>query len=341
MTHDNARARAGADIGGRHHGAMRRTRRPCVLRCCSRPLRGATPAVHGESAARLRLGFLYGLLSLLLASIACSGPEPVAVPTFTVEPTRAPLGHPVKATLTFSVLPNATFDEDYRVFLHFLSEDDDLLWAADHDPPTPATEWTPASVIEYTRTILVPLCPYLGDANVKMGLYSVTGGTRLALEGDDDGRLAYRVGTLTLLPPAGNIRFSYRSGWHLLEHDSTCVQWRWSEKVGVIVFDNPRRDSLLHLNLDCMEPVADEPRTLTVSVGDHIVDRFEIESGNVVREIPLDASLLGNTAEVELRLEVDRTFVPAEAPNSDNPDTRVLGVRVIGAYLADAPRQSF
>ena len=53
-------------------------------------------------------------------------------------------------------------------------------------------------------------------------------------------------------------------------------------------------------------------------------------------EIPLSASLLGDTNEVALRLEVDRTFVPAQLPHLDNPDTRALGVRVLGVYLAGA-----
>ena len=255
---------------------------------------------------------------------------------FEVNTTHVPIGSPVEATFTFSVLPGAVFDEDYRVLLHFLSDDGELMWGADHDPPRPTIEWKPGGTVEYTRTILVPLCPYRGAADVHVGLYSMEDGMRLPLDGDHVGQLAYRVGELRLLPPAENTRLSYRSGWHLLEYDSTCVRWRWSEKVGVIVFENPRRDSLLYLNLDNVEAWDDEPRTLTVSVGDQLADRFEIVPGNVVQEIPLSAALLGDSAEVELRLEVDRTFVPAELPDSDNPDTRALGVRVLGAYLAGA-----
>ena len=281
-------------------------------------------------------------LGLVLVSVACSGPgaaEPVAVPLFEVNTPQVTIGSPVEITLTFSVLPNAVFDEDYRVFLHFRSEDGELLWAADHYPPRPTTEWKPGGTIEYTRTILVPLYPYLGDANVYMGLYSMQDGTRLPLDGEDVGQLAYRVGKIRVLPQAENVRLSYSSGWHLLEYDSTGVQWRWSEKVGVILFNNPRRDSLLYLSLDSEEAWDDEPRTLTVSVGDRLADRFEILPGNVVHEIPLSASLLGDTNEVELRLEVDRTFVPAELPHSDNPDTRALGVRVRGAYLTGVTRE--
>jgi|TARA_B100002003_G_scaffold250008_1_gene287884 hypothetical protein len=289
---------------------------------------------------KLLLRSLAGVtLGLLLVSVACSGPEPVAVPSFEVDPSLAPIGSPVEATLTFSVLPNASFDEEYAVFLHFLNDDGEVMWATDHYPPIPTTEWKPGETIAYTRPIMVPLCPYVGDANVHIGLYSVDSGTRLPLEGDEGGRLAYRVGGLRLLPPMENIRFSFISGWHLLEHDSTCVQWRWSEKVGVISFDNPRRDSQIYLNLDNGMVLGGEPRTLVVSVGDRPVVRIEVVPGNVVHQIPLGASLLGDTDSVELRLEVDRTIVPAEMPRLDNPDTRVLGVRVLGAYLAVATRE--
>lgn len=247
-----------------------------------------------------------------------------------------PLGSPIEATFTFVVLPNAAFDEDYHVFLHFVNNDGELIWTADHAPPRPTTEWKPGGTIEYTRTILVPVCPYLGDTDVYMGLYSMENGTRLPLDSDHVGQLAYRVGQLSLLPAAEHIPLSYGSGWHPLEGDSTCVQWRWSEKVGIIVFDNPRRDSLLQLNLNSEAMGDDEPQTLTVSVGDRLAARFEIAPGNVVHETPLSATLLGDLNEVELRLEVDRTFVPAELPHSNSIDVRTLGVRVLGAYLGPA-----
>ena len=298
-------------------------RRPRVHRLVNPPRRGAA-------------------LGVLLVAVACSGPgsiEPVAVPSFEVNTTHVPIGSPFEITLTFSVLPNAVFDEDYRVFLHFRNDAGELMWTADHYPPRPTTEWKPGSTIEYTRTILVPLSPYLGDADVYIGLYSMQDGTRLPLDGEHVGQLAYRVGKIRLLPQAENIRLSYTSGWHLLEYDSAGVQWRWSEQVGVILFNNPRRDLRLYLSLEGEAAWDDEPRTLRVSVGDRLADRFEIVSGSVVREIPLGASILGDTNEVELRLEVDRTFVPAELPHSDNPDTRTLGVRVRGAYLTGVTRE--
>ena len=75
---------------------------------------------------------------------------------------------------------------------------------------------------------------------------------------------------------------------------------------------------------------------MSLPTGGRVVDRFEIMSGNVVQGIPLSASLLGDTTEVKLRLEVDRTYVPAELPGSEDPDARELGFRVLGVYLSDS-----
>lgn len=276
-------------------------------------------------------------LGLLLGFTACSGSgsgEPVAVASFEVDTTHAPIGSLIEATFTFSVLPNAVFDEDYRVFLHVLNDAGELMWTDDHFPPRPTTQWEPGDTIEYTRTILVPVHPYLGDVDVNMGLYSAEDGTRRPLDGEHIGQLAYRVGGLRLLPPAENIELSYTSGWYPVEMDPSGGQSRWSDKVGAILFQNPRTDSLLYLSLGGFESWNDEPRTLTISVGGRLVDRVEIvPSEDVLHRIPLSASLLGDASEIELRLEVDRVFVPAEQPDSKTADDRALGVLVLGAYV--------
>ena len=276
-------------------------------------------------------------LALLVGSVACcaaDSEEPVAIPSFEIDATHVPSGSPIEIALTFSVLPNAVFDEDHHVFLHVLNDDAELIWAADHPPPTPTTAWKPGDTIEYTRTILVPLYPYFGDVDVNMGLYSTEDGTRRPLNGEHVGQRSYRVGKFRLQPPVENIKLSYSSGWNLPEEDPTGLWWRWSEKVGVILFDNPRTDSLLYLSLGGFEGLTGEPRTLTVSVGDEVADSFEIvPSEDVFKKIPLSASLLGDSSEIELRLEVDRVFIPAEQPGSTNADARTLGVRVLEAFV--------
>ena len=283
------------------------------------------------SVDRRLLALSLGLVLYLLS--ACSNSDPVAVPVFEIDPTEASIGNPVEVTLTFSVLPKAALEIDYLVFLHFLNDDGELMWAADHYPPTPTSRWQPGDTIQYTRTLLVPMCPYLGETQVQVGLYSNDDGARVMLKGDEVGARAYRVGDFRLLPPARNTRFSYRSGWHLLEYDSTCAQWRWSEEAGVMVFDNPRQDARLYLALEHRESVDGEQRRLTVSMGDRIAAQIEIRSGYEVQEIQLTRSLLGDADEVAVGLEVDYPFVPAVLSGEENTDDRVLGVRVMGAYL--------
>ena len=274
--------------------------------------------------------------TLLLSLSAClpfNSAEPVAALTLELNTTHAPIGSPIEVTFSFSVLPDAVFEEDYRVFVHFLNDEGDLMWTADHSPPRPTSEWAPGDQVEYTRTILVPMYPYLGDADVSMGLYSPEEGTRLPLAGDDLGQRAYLVGQIHLLPQAENVRLRYRSGWHPLEYDASGIQWRWSEKVGVITFDNPRRDSVAYFHMGSPEWWDAWPRTVTVLIDDRVADRFDIPAGDIVQKIPLSASSLGSTDVVHLRLEVDQTFVPAQRPDPSSVDTRVLGVRLLGAYV--------
>ena len=272
---------------------------------------------------------------VLLLPVACSGPgaeEPVAVPFFETRTPEVPTGGPLDISLTFSVSANAEFDEELGVFLHFLDDSGEFMWAVDHTPPVPTTEWVPGSTVRYTRTVLLPFYPYLGDADVHVGLYSMKNGTRLPLEGDQVGQRAYRVGEIRLMPPADGIDVLYTSGWYPPEQESAGVQWRWSEKVGILLFRNPRRDALVYLNLrgsDADVP----PRNVTVTVGERVAARFKTSPGDLVQKIPLSESLLGDTDDVRLRLQVDRLFVPAAAPNSDNPDRRPLGVQLLRAIL--------
>ena len=298
---------------------------PCV--------QGRRSHAHGALATPLR----GAALGVILGFTACSGPgsgDPVAVVSFEVNTTHAPVGSPLETTFTFSVLPDAVFDEDYRVFLHVLDDAGVLMWQDDHDPPRPTTQWEPGDTIVYTRTILVPEHPYLGDVDIHMGLYSEADGTRRPLDGEHMGLLAYRVGGLRLLPQAENIVLSYTSGWYPVEMVPSVGQGRWSDKVGTILFENPRTDSLLYLTMGGFERWNGEPRNLTISIGDRLVDRVDLIPGeDALHGIPLSASLLGDASEIELRLEVDRVFVPAEQAGSETADDRALGVLLLGAYV--------
>src|SRR4051812_25615130 len=106
------------------------------------------------------------LLAALLLP-ACSGkaaPEPaVATPSLTLNHEKVPITSPVKLTYKFQVLPGATIDGDYWVFVHILDPDGEQLWTDDHQPPTPTSMWKAGDTIEYTRTVFAPNYPYIGE----------------------------------------------------------------------------------------------------------------------------------------------------------------------------------
>ena len=137
---------------------------------------------HEPRSIRLSAVILAGVLTY-----GCAGDSepPVATPSVTFDRDNVALGSPLEATYRFSVAPTApAFAEDYRVFVHFLDADEELMWAADHDPAVPTSQWKPGQTISYTRQMLLPVHPYIGEASVAIGLYSPTTPDRLPLAGE-------------------------------------------------------------------------------------------------------------------------------------------------------------
>ena len=73
---------------------------------------------------------------------------------------------------------------------------------------------------------------------------------------------------------------------------------------------------------------------MQVKLADQVIDDFMLAPSHpLLRKIPLTAAQLGSEDTVELTIEVDKTFVPAQLPASTNKDPRELGVRVFHAYI--------
>jgi hypothetical protein len=279
---------------------------------------------------------------LLASTAACSKADatpPVATVTFTPSRTRVALGSPVDLTYKFDVAPGAAINGDYSVFVHVVGDDGQQLWADDHVPPVPTSQWKAGQTIgPYTRLKFVPLFPYVGHATVIVGLYK--GDARLPLStGQADERLAakheYKAGSLELLPATENVRLIYMSGWNGLEFMPTnpTVEWQWTQKAGVIAFPNPKKDVTLYLDSDARSDVFPTPQTVTIYAGGQAVSTFA--AGNTLpelRRIPITAAQLGAKDMAELRIEVDRTFVPAKLPNAGK-DTRELGLRIYHVFV--------
>jgi hypothetical protein len=284
-------------------------------------------------------------LVLLVATVAltsgCRRKEPptppVGRPAVTVSHDRVPLGSPIDITYRFEVASDAPpFTENYKVFVGVVDPDNELMWTDDHDPVVPTTQWKPGQKLEYTRTVFVPVYPYVGEASIHMGLYSPTTKKRLTLSGDDAGQHAYKVAKIQLLPQTENVFTVYKEGWHGPEtaQDNASVEWQWTKKAGVLAFRNPKKDSLFYLDVDNPSMTFPEGQHVEITVGGHPVNDFMLPPADrVLHKIPLSAAQLGSEDMAELRIAVDKTFVPALVDGSANKDPRELGVRVFHAFI--------
>jgi hypothetical protein len=284
---------------------------------------------------------LLGVGVLCVLSIAgCRRTEPdappVATPSFHVNQTRVPLGSPVEVTYKFVVAKDAPkINENYRVFVHFLDSDKERMWTDDHEPPVPTTQWQPGQTIEYTKTMFVPVYPYMGATTVLMGLYSTASNSRLPLAGENNGQRAYTVGQLDLLPQTENIFVMFKDGWHPAETppDNAAVEWQWTKKDATLSVRNPKKDVTFYLHLD-HPGVISEPQTVTVTLGGQTIDTFTLApKQEVIRKPTITAAQLGTADVVDLKISVDKTYIPAVVTGGKNRDPRELGVRVFHAYL--------
>jgi hypothetical protein len=271
--------------------------------------------------------------AVLCATVACSSEEPaeppVATPSLTLNKSRAAIGSPLELTYKFEVLPNATVDGDYTVFVHVLEPGGEKLWQDDHDPAVPTSQWKPGQTVEYSRTIFVPNYPYLGDAEIRMGLYDPKTQKRLTLNGRETTRREYAVANLHVLPQSENIFLVYKD-WHPTEVDpnNPAIEWQWSKGTSTLSFRNPKKDSTLYLEWDTRVDLFNPPQQVTIKVNGEPLATFAADSKDkVLRTFPVSAAQLGAGDMAEMTIEVDRTFKPGGG------DTRELGIRVYHAFV--------
>jgi hypothetical protein len=291
---------------------------------------------------QLVIGRLPAVIAILSAALACGGgtdnAPPVGSVAVSLSRPRIALGSPVEVTYTFTVAADAPALGVRTVFVHFLDANDELMWTDDHEPPTPTSEWKPGQRVEYTRTMFVGRYPYVGAAKVVAGLYSPGTNERLKLSNEDRGDRSYKVADFELLPQTENIFVIFKDGWHQSEvvaDGPQRTEWQWTKKEATLAFRNPRRDVLLYLDADNPATSANSAQQVDVLIGDQVLGSVPLEKGApaVVRKMPISAAQLGTADMVELRLVVDKTFVPALEPGGATADTRELGARVFHAFV--------
>jgi hypothetical protein len=275
--------------------------------------------------------------SLVAGCRKSDAPTPaLATPTVILNHDRAPAGSPLEITYKFVVTNDARFDKDYRVMVHVVDTDEELMWTDDHNPPVPTTQWKAGQTVEYARTVFVPIFPYVGDAGIYIGLYSTTDQKRALLHGQDMGQRAYKVGTINLLPQTENLFTVFKEGWHPAEvADSTAaVEWQWTKKEGTLAFKNPKKDAVLYLDVDSPGKALHGPQQVQVTMGGVTLDSFTLQPDEtMLRKVALPSARMGSGELTELQVSVDKTFVPVLVSNSNSKDKRELGVRVFHAFV--------
>lgn len=280
----------------------------------------------------------------LAAATGCSKSDsapPVASVSVTLNRTSVALGGVLELTYRFQVEPDAKIAADYLVFAHLNREDGTTIWNDDHPLPDGqrTSQWKPGQVIEYTRTRFIPTFSYIGPATIEVGLYKDD--ERLPLKGPnpadrDAAARAYRVASIDLLPRTERIQIYRLSGWYPPEYASEdpAVEWQWTQKVASLSLRNPKRDVTLFVEYDVLNDLpAGAPQQASVWCGDVKVGGFTADAkAPASARIPIAAAQLGTAEMTELRIELDRTYVPARLSNSGT-DTRDLGIRVFHVHV--------
>ena len=279
---------------------------------------------------------LYVLVFFLAAALATAcrkkeADEPaVATASLKLSKERVPIGSPLTLTYRFEIAQNASFDGDYTVFVHVLDPEGEQLWTEDHVPPQPTSTWKPGQTVEYSRTVFVPNYPYIGQAEIRLGLYSPSTGRRLVLSGEHVSRREYVVARFQLAPQSENVFLIYKEGWHPAEvaPNDAATEWQWTKKAATISFRNPKRNSTLYVEFDSRPDQFNPPQQVTIRSGGQVVGTAPADSKDrKLLTFPVTAAQLGTGDMAELTIEVDRTFQPGGG------DTRELGIRVYHVFV--------
>jgi len=261
------------------------------------------------------------------------------VPSFTVNRPRAPLGSAVEITYNWKLEPSAKkLGKDYKALVHFLDSHGVMLFDDDHMPTPATTAWEPGKTYSYTLTKFIPIYPYVGESEVRMGLYRDR--ERVALKAEDTGMQEYKVGKIELLPQTENIFLVYKDGWHNPESrtDNPGLEVTWTKKDALVSFKNPKKDVLVYLEADTNSKAFDAPPVLTVAVAGKTGLVVPIESSEVfLKKIRVKAADLGNEEWVDLRLSMNQSFVP-KLKGVNATDDRELGLMVYHLYVGEADK---
>jgi hypothetical protein len=294
----------------------------------------------GRTSSRVALALIAAT-----ALTGCKRRQPAeaidVTPSLSVNRARAPLGSAIEVTYTWTTGTNLKkIDQPYRAFVHFLDSHEVMLFTDDHVPTPAPSSWEPGKTYSYTRTVFIPIYPYVGDVEVRVGLHAEGRGDRLALKGQDTGMREYKVASMEVLPQTENIFLVYKEGWHNPESSpqNPSLERTWTKKDALVSFKNPKKDIVVYLEADTNYKAFDFPPVLTVAVNGRSGLTVPIENSEVfLKKIRVKAADLGNEEWVDLKLSMNQSFVP-KVKGVNTHDDRELGLLVYHLYVSEADK---
>jgi hypothetical protein len=286
---------------------------------------------------------LIPLFALILAAVfvlpSCNRPQATIVPKLQINKKSAEMGTPVEVTYTFSTKKDyIALNKDLWVFCHFLDPKKVIRFQDDHQPAIQTSQWRPGGNYHYSRTLFIPKNIPAGEYTVSMGLYAPDKEERVVLEAKPLDDRAYNMGNLLIEIPPTEPVIQWARGWYDPETvpNDINTQWKWTKKEAVLKVRNPNSNALLYFKADGnIDRFGKDPQVVTLKIGDTVIDSFPITSNQpFLKKYPIEKGKLGNGKMLEVKVEVDKTFKPAE--DKVSADTRELGIRVYELYLGKA-----
>ncbi len=278
-------------------------------------------------------------LAVALVSTACAdaGTPQLDVRVQLDLPDSVPLGEPLD--IGFAWETASEFEapaDDYKIFVHMIDPDGNILLQDDHYPPQPTSQWRAGQTEGYRRWYYPPNSLEAEYLDFVVGLYSPDSRARVRdangawAEGVQVHRMTVRSDDVSGIP-------LYMEGWHPPEQvaEPEAREWRWSQENARAVFTNPRKEAVLHLHA---HGPFDEvgAQAVVLRIGEDEVASVAVSSADEFLErIVIPASSMGDNEWVELNLQVTPALVPQEMDPSSQ-DVRQLGLQVFSMYLSSS-----
>ncbi len=256
------------------------------------------------------------------------------------------------ATLTDFLFVNMSYEftlrgsfqklnKDYKVFVHFWRTNrKEMLFQDDHQPNKKTSAWQKGETIRYTRAVFIPQflnefdIDFEGYEEIKIsvGLYDPTP------ESKENPILLYEK-KVEIQPASFNApEIIYNEGWNEPESDLRSADvfeksWRWTAQKAVCIIENPHKLSTLVIKGGVAKTALPDQK-VTFKVNDTVLDEFIPSENRFSKEYTLTPETMGPNEEFTLRIETDRTYVPAKI-NPANKDNRELGVQIFFIYFRE------